>query len=78
MSLPETPLSPRLIGDASSLSASVPQPRPDDLRYTFSLALLDARHSKNRQATLRTQLVSRLGIDARVWDLLLSLSRGTR
>lgn len=98
MSLPEDPLSPRLVGDVSTLSISPPLPRPDDLeavldaekasyatilniigdcerqlnqlsalhspqdptirdlRYTLSHALLEARQSKDRQATLRTQL----------------------
>ena len=56
MSLPDNPLFPRLVGDASTLSASASQPRPDDLRYTLSLALLEARHSRNKQATLRAQL----------------------
>ena len=98
MSLPEKPLSPHLVEDASTLSASAPLPRPDDLeavldaektsyatildiigdcerqlnqlsalhppqdptirdlRSTLSHALLEARQSKDRQATLRTQL----------------------
>ena len=45
MSLPENPLSPRLVGDESTLSASPPLPQPDDLK-----AVLDAE--KASYATL--------------------------
>ena len=40
MSLPEKPLPPHLVGDASTLSASAPLPRQDDLK-----AILDAEEA---------------------------------